>query len=614
MAASVTDFAEITQEELDAMAWHPSESLQGHCCIKVEMLKNFQQQHKQTEQSMALCNLPAQCILCAGLAHMDKTMKGAYEDSENLKVILEGALNDPTCLLQSIEDNTTWQDFYINAMQYLGNQKLLRKRLSHLGARSLPLSEVRAVAASRGLQQSSILVEIRSMQTLRESQYMVRITKDMGNWLYGQWHIATFPEAHQRFTLHLNTEHIGDVTEAVLGIAWLVQFVKIPKLQKWVLLSQQMQASLETYAATATKNYKDAEIATFHGSNSSGSVLDQDLFSRCQVFTHSRQEQTSFIAEQTPAIKREEDSTSVAVASSAAVEAATLSSLKYVQAGSFVIAREHMPKYKRRFAQLDRHMKTARTDLATIRRAFNVESDDSDASCSGDIAKVNRLGFYIKQGLIIQWNLTEPSVAKYFTKFGDEAKVNWSVSQFTEFVANKVHEQLPKLKEVITKAETILRYARPRHAGPMHDYFVPFQTLISSVQAALDMADLINTSQLASLAAHHKDNKGTHIFQLALVEVPEPEQKDNMVLYAFIRANPSLVQHMGISCLGQVLPDKQKMAQLEEDQQLQEQHWPQRKREATQQQDQAWERWNQGSSSWRRRGEQRYGGKWNDKC
>jgi hypothetical protein len=120
---------------------------------------------------------------------------------------------------------------------------------------------------------------------------------------------------------------------------------------------------------------------------------------------------------------------------------------------------------------------------------------------------------------------------------------------------------------------------------------------------------------MVSLAAHHKDNKGTHIFQMALVEVPDPEEIDQMVLHAFIRANPSLVQNMGVSCLGQVLPDKQKTTQIEEDQEVQEQHRPVRKREDTQQQDQVWERnpWSQGSSSWKRRREQWSEGPWNDR-
>jgi hypothetical protein len=457
-----------------------------------------------------------------------------------------------------------------------------------------------AVAVSSGLKHSSILVEICSMQTLRDRQFMVRVTRDMGNWLYGQWHIATFPDAHQRLTLNLHRERIGDVTKAVLGIAWLIQFAKIPQLQKWVLLSQQMQASLETYAETATRADNDVEIAAFDGSKRSAHVRQQSPLSWHQLFRHSHQEQASVSAKGTPA--------------TACAEVATLRSPKYLPAGTFIISRQLLSKIKRRLAVIDRCLKIAQTNVSTIRKGLRIKSKGSDASSSEDVQKENSFNRYVEQKFIIQWKLTEPLVARYFNKFGDEAKINWSVRQFTEFVTNTLYEQLSKLKEITTKAVTILRCARPRHAGPMHDYFVPLQTLISSVQAALDMADLINTSQLASLAAHHKDNKGTHIFQLALVEVPEPEEKDNMVLYALIRANPSLVQHMGISCLGQVLPDKQKMAQLEEDQQLQKQHWPERKREATQQQDQAWERRNQGSSSWRGRGEQRYGGKWNDKC
>jgi hypothetical protein len=358
MAASETDFSEITQEELDAMQWHPMESFERHCCITVEMLKNLQQQ-TDTEQIIALCNRPDECILCAGFTHMDKTMREAYDETENLKVILEGAVNDPTCSLQSIEDNTKWEDFYINAMQYLADQKDIRKRLSHLGARSLPLQEARSVAASHGLQQSSILVEIRSMQTSEDRQFMVRVTRDMGNWLYGQWHIATFPDAHQRLTLNLHRERIGDVTKAVLGIAWLVQFAKIPKLQKWVLLSQQMQASLETYAETATRADNDVEIAAFDGSTRSAHVRQQSPLSWHQLFRHSHQEQASVSAKGTPA--------------TACAEVATLRSPKYLPAGTFVISPEFVPKFKRRLALLDRCLKIAQTNVSTIRKGVRIK-------------------------------------------------------------------------------------------------------------------------------------------------------------------------------------------------------------------------------------------------
>jgi len=147
MAASVANLAELRQEELDAMAWHPIESLQKHCCINVEMLKTGQQQHIQTGLPTTLCNQPAECILCAGFAHLDKSMKNAYPEAEKLQIILEGALNNPQSPLQSIEDNTKWQDFYIIAMQYFVNEKLIRKKFSHLGARGLPLTDVQAVAA-----------------------------------------------------------------------------------------------------------------------------------------------------------------------------------------------------------------------------------------------------------------------------------------------------------------------------------------------------------------------------------------------------------------------------------------------------------------------------------
>ena len=151
MAASVANLAELRQEELDAMAWHPIESLQKQCCIDVEMLTG-KQQHIQTGLPTTLCNEPTGCILCAGLTHLNKSMKDNYLDVENMKIILEGELNNPQSPLQSIEDHTKWEEFYIIATQYFANDKLTRKKFSHLGARGLPLTEVQAAAASHSLQ------------------------------------------------------------------------------------------------------------------------------------------------------------------------------------------------------------------------------------------------------------------------------------------------------------------------------------------------------------------------------------------------------------------------------------------------------------------------------
>jgi hypothetical protein len=209
------------------------------------------------------------------------------------------------------------------------------------------------------------------------------------------------------------------------------------------------------------------------------------------------------------------------------------------------------------------------------------------------------LARYIKNGVIIEWDFTEPLIAKFLNKFGDDAKVNWSVSEFTEFVANKLHEALPKYEEVVTKSMTILRYAMPRHVGPMHDYFLPLRSLISNVESALDLADSISTSQMVSLAAHHKDSHGRHIFQVALVELQNPEEENQFDLCVFIRANPILVQHMGLSSTGQVL---QQFDQIEEEQQMREQHAAELKRKRTQQNEESQsEPWSQESSSLQQR-------------
>jgi len=175
------------------------------------------------------------------------------------------------------------------------------------------------------------------------------------------------------------------------------------------------------------------------------------------------------------------------------VEADILSSLGHVPAGTIVILPENVLQFQKRSARIDRHMKIVQRNLTKIRKSLYIESDCDDASSSEDKGEENRLARYIKNGLIIEWDLTEPVIAKFLNKFGDDAKVNWSVSKFTEFVANKLHEELPKYEEVVTKTMTILRYAMPRHAGKMHDYFVPLQNLISNVESALDLADSINT-------------------------------------------------------------------------------------------------------------------------
>ena len=82
-----------------------------------------------------------------------------------------------------------------------------------------------------------------------------------------------------------------------------------------------------------------------------------------------------------------------------------------------------------------------------------------------------------------------------------------------ELLAEKLHEKLSRCDEISTTTMNILRYAKPRHAGKMHDYFVPILSLILFVENALDLPkDSISSSQMVSLAAHHKDNNAKRIF------------------------------------------------------------------------------------------------------
>ena len=166
------------------MAWHPIQCFRRQCCMKVESIKFNRGQQGQAQGATGPCKQTASCLLCAGFAHLEKTMRESYETAETLKTLLDGALDDPQCPLKAIDEGTQWEHFYLAAMQFLVNEKYTRKCLSHLGARALPRSEIIALAFSGQLRHSSILVEIRSVKTSdKGDQYFVRVTKDMGSWL-----------------------------------------------------------------------------------------------------------------------------------------------------------------------------------------------------------------------------------------------------------------------------------------------------------------------------------------------------------------------------------------------------------------------------------------------
>jgi hypothetical protein len=263
---------------------------------------------------------------------------------------------------------------------------------------------------------------------------------------------------------------------------------------------------------------------------------------------------------------------------------------------------------KRWIARIERTLKKAQANVATIRKSFDLESECDDASSSEEHREGNPLDRYIKKGLIIQWDLSEPVIVRFLDKFADdEAMVKCSASEFAKFLANKLHGKFPKHEEVVTMSMSILRFATPRHAGTMHDYFLPIKSLISNVESALELeADSISMGHMLSLAAHHKDSNGKHTFQLAVVECQNPEEGNQFWLCVFIRVNPTFVEYMGVSSTGQVLPDMQKMRQIQEDLQMREQTAAELKTEETQEnQELQNESWTPATSSWQQRPNQK---------
>ena len=189
-----------------------------------------------------------------------------------------------------------------------------------------------------------------------------------------------------------------------------------------------MQTSLDTYAAAWTRENRDAEISDFKGSTGSASVKHQNPFSSFRSCESTRQEQAR------PCVDKVSEAAGpgVSTASAAAepfVEADILSSTTQLPAGTLFILPENVPQFRKRLARIDRSMKVAQASVASMRKKFFTESDCDDASSSEDKAEQNPLDRYIEKNIIIQWNLTEPSIAKFSNQFGDEASVNWSVRE-----------------------------------------------------------------------------------------------------------------------------------------------------------------------------------------
>jgi hypothetical protein len=85
-----------------------------------------------------------------------------------------------------------------------------------------------------------------------------------------------FPDFHDRHTSHMNLDNIESAVQAVMGIAWIVQYTRIESIMKWVFLSQDMQTSLDTYVAACTMENRDAQISDFNGNTGSAFVKQQN--------------------------------------------------------------------------------------------------------------------------------------------------------------------------------------------------------------------------------------------------------------------------------------------------------------------------------------------------
>ena len=173
--------------------------------------------------------------------------------------------------------------------------------------------------------------------------------------------------------MHMNVDSIESAVQAALQ--------KIENIIKCVFLSQQMQTSLETYAAAYTIENRNAKISDFNRSIGSGSVKQQPQFLWFKEFQSARKKRTKPGVARAPEARGQEVSTADAKAMSF-VEADILSSPRHVPAGTSVILSENVRQFQKRSARIDRHMKIAKRNLAKIKKSLYIESDCDDTSSS----------------------------------------------------------------------------------------------------------------------------------------------------------------------------------------------------------------------------------------
>ena len=110
----------------------------------------------------------------------------------------------------------------------------LRKELSHLGALSVDISRLRALALTKTL--GTITVEGNTV--IGQGVAIFRGSEDMGNVFYAEWLRRNIPDTA---TWH-NDEHKGDIVEAILGAVWIITHAQEAK---WAGQKMHIQTQME---------------------------------------------------------------------------------------------------------------------------------------------------------------------------------------------------------------------------------------------------------------------------------------------------------------------------------------------------------------------------------
>jgi hypothetical protein len=194
-------------------------------------------------------------------------------------------------------------------------------------------------------------------------------------------------------------------------------------------------------------------------------------------------------------------------------------------------------------ARICRYAQNIEVNLTRFRAAFGLEG----CACPGLNLEEGQMDDFIRM-----WDCSDASIQDFLRRFGADAKVDWTTEAMYDAIAQKVHSSLPNLQILTETTLSILRYAHPRHAGPMHDYFLPVRRLLQHLESCPECTGQLSVLHAVALAGNaSRTCKGGHTFQLALALTGS--HVGTASLCVFIRANPDVGSSMGVTSCGQVL-------------------------------------------------------------